>query len=266
MTRRLCLITGASAGIGAAIARTWAGHGFDVALTARRTDRLEDLAAEIRQNAGVETLTIAADLSDPQAPDAILDEIAAHGRQVDALVNNAGYGTRGTYAEMDWDECQDFLQVLVTSVCELTRKTVPGMIDRKYGRIVNVASVAGMMPGTPGAVLYSPAKSFLIRYSEGLHNELRATGVHVSALCPGLTFSEFHDVTGSREQITKSTPEWAWSTAEEVAASAYEAAEANRPICVPGPHNIAAATLLKLLPDEWVMAFIRSRFGRQNWL
>lgn len=259
MTRRLALITGASAGIGAAFARIYAGNGYDVALTARRGEKLEALADEIKLRSGVETYTVEADLADPDAADQILAAIADQGRTVDALVNNAGYGVRGTYSAKPWETHQDFLQVMTIAPCELARKVLPAMASQRFGRIINVASVAGMVPGTPGSTLYGPVKSFLIRFSQGLHNENRDTGVHVSALCPGFTYSEFHDVAGMREQIRRSTPLWMWMGADEVAAAGYEAAEANRPVCTPGAPNIAISALLKLAPEEWVMAAMRTR-------
>lgn len=264
MARRLCLITGASAGIGAAFARIYAGHGYDVALTARRGDRLENLAEEIRARSGVETLTIAADLGTPGAVDAILAEIAANGRTVDALVNNAGYGLAGAYGATTWAQQETFLRVMVGAVCELSHKVLPAMVEQKFGRIVNVASVAGLIPGSPGATLYAPAKSFLVRFSQGLHQENLATGVHVSALCPGFTYSEFHDVNGSRDRVAENTPQWLWLAAEQVAAAGYEAAEANRPLCVPGAQYMAIATLAKIMPDEWIMALMRSPLGRMR--
>jgi len=230
MDRRLALVTGASAGIGAAFARIFASHGYDVALTARRADRLETLAEEIRMRSGVETLTIAADLAKPEAPQAILDQLAAEGRAVDALVNNAGYGLPGAYANTDWQDQRDFLQVMVTAPCELAHKVLPAMVERRFGRIVNVASVAGLLPGSPGATLYGPVKSYLIRVSQSLHIELRSKGVHVTALCPGFTYSEFHDVNNTRATLNRRMPAWMWMGADEVAAAGYEAAEANRPL------------------------------------
>lgn len=266
MTRRLCLITGASSGIGAAFARIYASHGFDVALTARRGDRLDTLAEEIRTRAGVETLTIVADLAEPGAVDHILAQIAANGRTVDVLVNNAGYGLPGAYGATTWEQQQAFMNVLVNAVCEMSHKVLPGMVAQRYGRIVNVASLAGFLPGTPNSTLYAAAKSFLIRFSESLHLENLATGVHVSALCPGLTYSEFHDVNASRARISEATPSWMWLGADEVAATGYEAAEANRPVCVTGGPNKAIAALAKILPDEWVMALMTSRYGRLRGL
>jgi short-subunit dehydrogenase len=253
MTRRLCLITGASAGIGAAFARVYAARGYDVALTARRTERLESLAEEIRARFGVEALVFTADLAEPGAVDALIAGVAARGRVVDALVNNAGYGLPGTYAGTRWSQQQAFLQVLLTSVCELTHKLLPGMIARGFGRIVNVASLAGLAPGMPSHTLYGPTKSFLVKFSQGLHAETAGTGVHVSALCPGFTRSEFHDANGTRSQTTR-LPAFLWLDAEAVARAGYEAAEANRPVRITGWPNRVLAVLAKLTPDDLTLA------------
>lgn len=262
MARRLALVTGASAGIGAAFARILASHGYDVALTARRADRLEALAAEIRLRYGVEAYAIPADLADPTGVDTILAGVEAQGRVIDALVNNAGYGLPGTYATTSWADQGKFLQVMLTSVCELTHKVMPGMIERRFGRIVNVASLAGLIPGAAGHTLYAATKGFLVKFSQSLHLENQATGVHVSALCPGFTYSEFHDVNGTRAQVSQSLPTWLWLGADEVAASGYEAVEANRPVCVPGAPNKTIAAIAKLLPDDWALALMANQGGR----
>jgi short-subunit dehydrogenase len=262
MARRLALITGASAGIGAAFARILASHGYDVALTARRADRLEALAAEIRLRYGVEAYAIPADLADPAGVDAVLAGVEAQGRVVDTLVNNAGYGLPGTYATTAWADQGKFLQVMLTSVCELTHKVLPGMVERKFGRIVNVASLAGLVPGAAGHTLYAATKGFLVKFSQSLHLENLSTGVHVSALCPGFTYSEFHDVNGTRAQVSQSLPEWLWMGADEVAATGYEAVEANRPVCVPGAPNKTIAAIAKLLPDDWALALMANQGGK----
>jgi hypothetical protein len=262
LSGRLALITGASSGIGAALARVYASHGYDLALTARRADRLHRLADELRLRNGVESLVIPADLARPEAPDYVLAAIEAQGRVVDALVNNAGYALPGAYAATRWEDQQAFLQVLLVAPCELAHKVLPGMLDRRFGRIVNVASLAGLTPGAPGQTLYGPAKAALIRFSQALHLEIQGTGVHVSALCPGLTYSEFHDVAGTRDQFSSTAPTWLWLGADEVAQAGYEATEANRPICVTGAPNKAIAALSKLAPDEWTMALIASQASR----
>ena len=133
------------------------------------------------------------------------------------------------------------LQLLVATVCEMTHKVLPGMVERRFGRIVNVASLAGLIPGPAGHTLYGASKSFLVKFSQSLHLENLNTGVHVSALCPGLTYSEFHDVNGTRGRLSAATPEWLWMGSDEVAAVGYEAAEANRAVCVTGAPNKAIA-------------------------
>ncbi len=262
MDRRLALVTGASAGIGASFARILASHGYDVALTARRADRLDTLAEEISLRFGVEALTVVADLAEPEAPGQILDYLTAHGRTVDALVNNAGYGLSGAYGDTRWEDQQAFIQVMMTAPAELAHRVLPGMIHRGFGRIVNVASLAGLVPGSAGHTLYGGVKAFLVRFSQSLHMETQGSGVHVSALCPGFTYSEFHDVNGTRAQISNSTPPWLWLGADEVAAAGYEAVEANRAICVPGAPNKAIAAISKLIPDDWQLALMASQSSR----
>ena len=258
MSGRLALITGASSGIGAAFARIYARHGYDVALTARREDRLRALADEVRLAHGVEAMILPADLADPAAPAGLIGDIVAHGRTIDALVNNAGYGLVGPFADSRWEEQAASLQVMVTAVCELAHRVLPAMVEQGFGRIVNVASVAGIAPGAPGGGLYSAVKAMVLSFSQTLHLELADSGVHVSALCPGFTWSEFHDVNHTREMIGKA-PSWLWMGADEVAACGYEAAEANRPVCVPGAPNKAITALLHALPDEWSMAMMTQR-------
>jgi hypothetical protein len=262
MDRRLALVTGASAGIGAAFARILASHGYDVALTARRGDRLEKLAEEISLRYGVETLTVTADLAEPEAPGHILDHLTAHGRTVDALVNNAGYGLGGAYADTRWEDQKAFIQVMMTAPAELAHRVLPAMMHRRFGRIVNVASLAGLVPGSAGHTLYGASKAFLVKFSQSLHLEAESQGVHVTALCPGFTYSEFHDVNGTRAQLSASTPPWLWLGADEVAAAGYEAVEANRPICVPGAPNKAIAAVAKLIPDDWALALMASQGPR----
>jgi hypothetical protein len=262
MTRRLCLVTGASSGIGAASARVFASRGYDVALTARRADRLDALADEIRLRFGVEAFTLPGDLSDPETPDRLLAGVAEQGRHVDALVNNAGYGLPGAYVATPWHAQRAFLQLMLVSVCDLAHKVLPGMVDRRFGRIVNVASVAGLIPGSAGHTLYAASKSFLVKFSQSLHLECRDTGVHVSALCPGFTYSEFHDANGTRDRVSSNMPEWMWLGADEVAQVGYEAVEANRAVAVSGAPNKAVAAIAKILPDEWSLALMQKQSGR----
>src|SRR3982750_4863849 len=176
MDRKLALVTGASAGIGQAFARILASHGYDLALTARRPDRLDVLAEEIQLRYGVETPPVGADLSEAEAPGQILDHLTAHGRTVDALINNAGYGLTGAYGETAWVDQQAFIQVMLTAPCQLAHRVLPGMTARRFGRIVNVASLAGLIPGSAGHTLYGATKAFLIKFSQSLHLEAVSQG------------------------------------------------------------------------------------------
>lgn len=261
MARRLCLVTGASAGIGEAFARLYARNGHDLALTARRADRLEKLAEELRELHAVEVQVIAADLAEPGAVDRVLAAVEARGREVDVLINNAGYGLPGAYAGTTWSDQRTFLQVLLIAVCEMTHKLLPGMLSRGHGRIINVASLAGLVPGMPGHTLYGPTKTFLVRFSQSLHLETLGTGVHVTALCPGFTWSEFHDVNGTREE-TSQIPKWMWQDADAVAELGYKAVEAGRAVQIGGAPNALIAAICKAVPDSWVLAYVGRKARR----
>jgi uncharacterized protein len=261
MARRLCLVTGASAGIGAEFARLYAERGYDLALTARRADRLESLAQELSDKWGARCLTISADLADRSAPKTIIDAIVAEGLHVDALVNNAGYGLQGNYLASSWEDHAAFMQVLVEAPLELTHRLLPGMQARHFGRIINVASLAGHVPGSAGATLYGASKAFLIKFSQSLNLENQATGVHVSALCPGFTKSEFHDVNGMREQISQ-LPNWMWLDARTVVEIGFAGVEANKAVVVSGTANKAIAAFAKLIPDGLALALMKSQMSK----
>lgn len=250
------LVTGASAGIGAAIAREYARRGVPLVLTARRLDRLEALAAELEPQ--VPVACIAADLADPGAPERLQAEIAQRGIHVGHLVNNAGYGVPGRFLSSDWKTHADFLQVLVGSVCELTHRFLPAMEAAGHGRVLNVASLAGLVPASAGHTLYGAAKAFVIRFSESLAQEARPRGVHVTALCPGMTFTEFHDVNGMRARVSK-LPAWLWQDAATVARLGIDAVERGDARCVAGGANRMLAALSKILPEPAARALIASR-------
>jgi short-subunit dehydrogenase len=257
---RTVLITGASSGIGEAFADVFAAEGFDLAIAARREDRLQLVAERLRRAHGVRVEVFVADLSQRDAVEQLCAQVAAHGIQVDALVNNAGYGVPGAYVASPWQRHDEFLQVLVTAVAELTYRLLPPMIERGYGRIINVASLAGLVPAPAGHTLYGASKAFLIKFSEALSNEVRRHGVHVTALCPGFTWSEFHDVTGTREQMNK-MPAWMWMDAAAVARMGFDAVMAGQSICVTGRVNRTIAALVRHLPQRLVYSIGR-RVGR----
>lgn len=256
MNRRTVLITGASAGIGAALARVYAENSWDVILTARREAPLQAIAAELAAAHGATTTTLTADLADPDVPQALIAALAARGLTVDGLVNNAGFSRTTGFLATDPAGHAAMIRVMLTAPVELTRLLLPGMVERGFGRVINVASLAGLMPATGGDTLYGPIKSFLIKASQGLHLELRGTGVHVTALCPGYTLTEFHDVNGSREQVSSAYPSWMWQTAEAVARAGYDGVEANRPKVVPGWRNRLLSAIPKLLPDAVALDII----------
>ncbi|MBI1212353.1 MAG: SDR family NAD(P)-dependent oxidoreductase [Alphaproteobacteria bacterium] len=252
------LVTGASAGIGKAFAEVFAKNGFDLILTARREERLAALAAELESRHGIKVTVIAKDLADPTGAERLVAEIKTSGLKVDALVNNAGYGVPANYDGTSWSTQRDFIQVLVTAPCELVHRLLPDMVARKKGYIINVASVAGMIPGAASSTLYGAAKSFMVQFSRSLHLEQEANGVHVTALCPGFTYSEFHDVTGNREQVSK-MPSYMWMTSENVAQEGYDAVMRNKVVHVNGPVNKGIVLLAKYLPDQVGLMIMRAR-------
>lgn len=254
-TRPVVLITGASAGIGAALARLYATEGWDLVLTARREAPLHALAEELSR-LGAASTVLAEDLADPAVPRRLFDAVRSRGLTVDGLVNNAGFSRTDGFLNTDPAAHKAMIQVMLAAPVELARLFAPGMVERGYGRILNVASLAGQMPATGGDTLYGPIKSFLIKASQGLHLELRGTGVHVTALCPGYTLTEFHDANGTREQVSAAYPAWMWQTADHVARVGYEACEANRPKVTPGAMNNLLAGLAKHLPDRMALRMV----------
>lgn len=249
LKKKQVLITGASSGIGAAIAKEYAKYGAKLILVARRKEKLEELASNLKEVYGTESLCISADLSDAAAPQVIFDEVAAADISVDILVNNAGYGVPGKYLSADWQTHADFNQVMITAVMHLSHLFLPHMVEQGYGRIINIASLAGHMPGTEGHTLYAAVKHWMIPFSESLSFEYAKKGVNTVAVCPGFTYSEFHDVTGTREQM-KSLSKHMWMTAEEVAEQAVESAEKGKIVHINGKLNFAIASVVKLMPRK----------------
>ena len=252
----VALVTGASSGIGEAFARAYAARGVPLVLTARRGERLQQLCDAL--SAQVPCHWLAADLADPAAPAQLCAALAERGLAVGTLVNNAGYGVPGKFEAPDWAEHARFLQVMVSAVCELTWRLLPRMQAARHGRIINVASLAGLVPGSAGHTLYAASKAFMIRFSESLALENRDRGVHVTALCPGFTLSEFHDVTGTRAQVSR-MPKWMWMDAAEVAEAGIAAVERGDVVHVPGRANRLIRALTKHLPDRTALALVQRR-------
>ncbi len=253
---KYALITGASSGIGEAIAREYSRRGKPLILTARRIDRLEALAKELSKNAPC--VVISADLSDRDAPKKLFEQTQSQHLEVDTLVNNAGYGVPGRYLSSDWKTHSDFLQVMIHAVGELTHLYLPSMEKAKHGRIMNVASLAGLVPSSAGHTMYGATKAWLIRFSECLALETNPRGVNVTALCPGFTYTEFHDVNGMRSSISK-LPKFLWLTSEQVAKLGIDAVETGKTKVITGRTNKVIAFLCKYLPDWLARALVASK-------
>ena len=252
------LVTEASSGIGAAFARELARRGHPLVLTARREERLHALAAELDARHGTRCRVVAADLADPQAPARLAAMLDAERVDVGLLVNNAGYGVPGLFGDHGWPRHADFIQVMMTAPTELAHRLLPGMQARGYGRILNIASLAGLIPGTAAHTLYGASKAYLIRFSQSLGQETARQGIHVCAVCPGFTWSEFHDVTGARAQVSR-MPNWMWMTAEVVAQQGIAAVERGDLVYVPGRVNRTIKRLFELLPDRLALALLARR-------
>ncbi len=244
---RVALVTGASAGIGRAFAEVLAEEGFDLVLTARRAERLHTLAHDLSARHHIATHVIVDDLADPATPGRLAAELSARAVHVDVLVNNAGYGVPGGYRSTQWQQQHELLQVLVVAVSELTHRLLPGMIERRWGRVINMASLAGLLPGVAGHTLYAASKAFVVRFSEALAQEVRKDGVHVTALCPGFTLSEFHDITGTRARVNR-FPRFMWLDAPTVARQGYDAVMRGDIVYVNGGINRALTRAARWAP------------------
>jgi uncharacterized protein len=261
---KTALVTGASSGIGQAFAELLAEKGYALILTARRRDRLEALAAALSARHHVAAHIIVADLSQPGAASAIAAELRDKDLKVDFLVNNAGYGVPGSYTSVPWADHSRFLQVMVTAVLDLTYQLLPAMVERGWGRIINIASVAGMVPAPAGHTLYGASKAFLIRFSEALAAENMSRGVHVTAVCPGFTWSEFHDVTGTRDKMNQ-VPAVLWLTAADVAREGYDAVMRGEPVTINGRIYRLLVWLNGALPrrlSRWVSGLAGRRYRK----
>ncbi|HEX8382574.1 MAG TPA: SDR family oxidoreductase [Sphingomonas sp.] len=238
------LITGASAGLGAGFARALAAQDHTLILTARRTDRLEALAAELRAAHGVAVHVLAADLADPAAPARLLADIAAAGLTIDLLVNNAGYGARGDFAALDRDEQLGMVDLNCRALVALAHGVLPQMIARGSGAILNIASTAAFQPG-PWMAVYYASKAFVLSFSEALHEEVRGSGVRVSALCPGPTRTEFADRAGMGDMAAFDAIA---SDADTVVRDGLAAIRTNSAVKISGAVNTLMADAVRFAP------------------
>ena len=253
------LVTGASAGIGAEIARELARRGHGVTLVARRRERLEELASELARGHGVRAEVLPCDLTDPDARRDLPERVGDLGLHVAVLVNNAGFGTAGPYHQADVDREIQQIRILVEAVADLTARFSPAMVERRSGAILNVASTAGFQP-LPNMAGYGAAKAWSRSFTGALHAELKPRGVAVTALCPGPVETEFFDIAGATP-IDNFIPKLAWVDVEHVAKVAVEALDRNRVEVVPGRAMSAIVNAAKLVPRDAALPFL-GRFFR----
>ena len=246
-TRPLALVTGASGGIGAALARELARHGHDLVLAARGVAAMEALAAELREG-GAGATVIPADLSKPGAAATLADEIARSGVAIDILVNNAGLGAAGRFDRADPARISEILQVNIVALTKLTRLLLPGMIARGRGRVMLVASVAGFQPG-PRMAAYFASKAYVLSLGEALAYELRGTGVSVTVLCPGATATNFFTVAGADNSVMARRLR-RMMRAEDVARLGYLGLAAGRRVVVTGAMNRLLALAGRYAPHR----------------
>jgi short-subunit dehydrogenase len=237
------LVTGATAGIGAAFARRLADDGYRLVLVARDESRLEAIAKELRSTFGSTVEVLPADLSDPASRQAVVDRLASPEIPVDLLVNNAGIGTTGEFWATEYETLHGQLELNVTAVLALTHAVLPAMVQRGRGGVINVASVAGMLPGRGST--YSASKAWVIALSEGLAAGLSGSGVRILALCPGFVRTEFHQRAGID---MKSMPSWLWLSADDVVDDAIRALGKDAVVAIPSKRYKALVIGAKLMP------------------
>lgn len=246
---RVALITGASSGIGYATAQLLAAKGFDVFVLARRRDRLEALCAELTGRWGVRAQPVVADLGVADTPEKVAGDLAQQGTRIDFLVNNAGYARLGRYDTVSWDEHLQRLRVMGTATLELTHRLLPAMVEQRWGRIINVASIAGLLTCTPQDVLYAATKSMIVKFSEGIAAEYAELGVNCLASLPGFTDTEIFATSKFEKQVQSNLAmRMALMTPECVVREAYNGVMSERRLLVHGWHHKALAMALLHTP------------------
>jgi len=250
------LVTGASSGIGAELARELARRRHGVTLVARRRSRLEALAAELADAHGVRTEVLDADLTDADARAGLLDEIATRGLDVDVLVNNAGFSTTGPVHRSDRRREVAMVRTDVEAVADLCSLVLPGMVGRGRGAVLNVASMAAFQP-LPGQAGYAACKAFVLAYSQAVRAELRGTGVSLTALCPGPVRTEFAVTAGfTEEEAEASLPRFMWLSAAQVARTAVAALDQGRAVVIPGIANRVGAQFGRNAPRQVLLPLL----------
>ncbi len=240
---KLALVTGASSGIGEAYTIELAARGCHVILTARSEDKLEALACQIKREHGVQAYALPSDLSIVGASRQLAESISELGLTVDILINNAGFGTYGRFEDIDPEREQEEMMLNTATLVDLTHLYLPGMLERKDGIVVNVASMAAFVP-CPYSAVYGATKAFVLSFSEALWAETRGRGVRVLALCPGATDTGFFDAVGSRDMAAGS----ALSTSENVVQAGFRGIDRRTSYIIDGRNNYMAAQMGRFLP------------------
>jgi short-subunit dehydrogenase len=249
------LITGASSGIGLELASLAAQDGHDLVLVARQRERLESVGRGLEEEYGVRVSVLAKDLADPSAPAELWRGLAERGIGIDALVNNAGFGVYGFFAQTSVDRELEMIQVNVAALTHLTKLILPGMLARRRGRILNVASTAAFQPGPIMAVYYA-TKAYVLSFSEALASECARSGVTVTALCPGPTRTEFEGRAGSPEEIMARKKGFVMG-APEVAREGWRGMKAGKRVVIPGLRNRLLVLSERAIPRHLVTAISR---------
>ncbi len=250
-----CVITGASSGIGADIARELAGRGFGVTLVARRAERLRELSDELSQRHGIRAEVLACDLTDETARNRLLERVADSGLRTEVLVNNAGFGTAGAFSGLDGDREVQMVRTNVEAVVALTHGVVGEMVEHGRGAILNVASSAAFQP-IPRQATYAASKAFVLSFSEALSSELGASGVTVTTLCPGPVRTEFVEV-AEMEDAADQAPDFLWISSATCARAGVEGLEQGRRVVVPHLPIRAGATLSRYTPHSILLPLMR---------
>ena len=244
------LITGASAGIGRDYARYLAARNYDLVLTARRTARLNALAKELEKGFNVKVTVIPADLEKPETPAKLAAEIKKRKITIDYLVNNAGYSLAGRFTKHKWTARAAMIQCMLTAVTELCYIYAPDMAKRGTGHIVNIASAAAFLPGSTADPLYGPVKSYVKKLSQSLYQEYKPQGVNIVASCPGYTYTEIHDVAGTREAMNR-LPKFIWLEGPTVVRESHVAViQGQGPVLINGWPYKLVAFILNFIPDN----------------
>jgi short-subunit dehydrogenase len=260
MPRPLAIVTGASAGLGVDFARLCAADGHDVVLVARRLDRLQALADELEKQHGITAHAVAVDLNQPHAARQVWDYLTEKQLTAEVLINNAGFGGAGKFDEQNLQTQLEMVHVNVLALMQLTGLVLPGMLQRKSGRIMNVASTAAYQPGPLMAVYYA-TKAFVLSFSEALHHENRNTGVTITCVCPGGTRTEFQQAAQMNEARLFNT-RWVMDSAT-VARQGYQAMKAGKRTIVNGKMNNFLAFMNRLAPTS-LRLFIAQRMQERK--